>query len=39
LEKVSLLKEDEGFIEATQSDTASEKNVKSRMSRAIKMLG
>lgn len=39
LEKVSLLKEDISFIEATQSDTASEKNVKHRVLLAIKMLG
>lgn len=38
LGKVLLLKEDELFIDATQSDTASEKNVKFRISRAIEML-
>jgi len=38
LEKVALLKEDSGFIDATQSDTASEKNVKFRIARAREML-
>ena len=38
LEKVALLKEDESFINATQSDTASEKNVKFRIKRAQEML-
>lgn len=37
-EKVELLKNDNQFIEATQSDTASEKNVKFRISRAKEML-
>ncbi|AEB08776.1 GmrSD restriction endonuclease domain-containing protein [Desulfobacca acetoxidans] len=37
-DKVSLLKEDDGFINATQSDTASEKNVKYRIERAKRML-
>jgi uncharacterized protein with ParB-like and HNH nuclease domain len=37
-EKVELLKNDIQFIEATQSDTASEKNVKFRISRAKEML-
>jgi len=37
--KVELLKEDTGFIEATQSDTASEKNVTYRLNRAKVMLG
>lgn len=37
-EKVDLLKNDEQFIEATQSDTASEKNVKFRISLAKQML-
>ncbi len=34
LEKVGLLKEDEGFYNATQSDTASKLNVQIRLSRA-----
>lgn len=38
LEKVSLLKEDNGFIDATQSNTASEKNVSYRLTRAKEML-
>lgn len=38
LEKAALLKEDEGFINATQSDTASEKNVTYRLTRAKEML-
>lgn len=38
-DKVGLLKEDAGFIEATQSDTASEKNVTFRLNRAKVMLG
>ena len=38
LEKVSLLKQDEEFIDATQSDTASEKNVKIRIERAKEVL-
>ncbi|ACH39972.1 protein of unknown function DUF262 [Citrifermentans bemidjiense Bem] len=38
IEKVLSLKEDEGFIEATQFDTASEKNVKYRIERAKEML-
>lgn len=37
-EKVNLLKADEEFVDATQSDTASEKNVKFRISRAKEML-
>ncbi|TRX02098.1 DUF262 domain-containing protein [Candidatus Methylobacter oryzae] len=37
-DKVDLLKNDTGFIEATQSDTASEKNVKFRISLAKSML-
>lgn len=36
--KVIQLKDDDKFIEATQSDTASEKNVKFRISRAKEML-
>lgn len=36
--KVELLKNDVQFIDATQSDTASEKNVKFRISRAKEML-
>ncbi len=36
--KVNLLKEDEKFIDATQSDTASEKNVKIRIERAKRIL-
>lgn len=38
LEKAARLKEDEGFINATQSDTASEKNVTYRLTRAKEML-
>lgn len=38
LEKVALLKEDEGFVDATQSNTASEKNVTYRLKRAKEML-
>jgi len=38
LNKVSLLKEDSGFIEATQSDTASEKNVSYRITKAKEIL-
>ena len=38
LEKVAFLKEDEGFIDATQSNTASEKNVSYRLTRAKEML-
>lgn len=38
LQKVLLLKDDAVFVDATQSDTASEKNVKSRMARAKEML-
>lgn len=38
LEKVALLKEDGGFIDATQSNTASEKNVTYRLQRAREML-
>lgn len=38
LEKVAQLKEDAGFIEATQSNTASEKNVTYRLASAKKML-
>lgn len=37
-EKVDLLKNDDDFIDATQSDTASEKNVKFRISLAKTML-
>jgi len=37
-EKVNLLKEDKQFIDATQSDTASEKNVKIRIERAKRIL-
>lgn len=37
-EKVELLKNNVQFIDATQSDTASEKNVKFRISRAKEML-
>jgi uncharacterized protein with ParB-like and HNH nuclease domain len=37
-EKVELLKNDVGFIDATQSDTASEKNVKFRISLAKEIL-
>lgn len=36
--KVALLKEDSNFIEATQYNTASEKNVTDRLSRAKEML-
>jgi hypothetical protein len=38
LQKVALLKEDPSFIDATQSDTASEKNVKARINRAKEVL-
>jgi hypothetical protein len=38
LNKVALLKGDETFIEATQFDTASDKNVKARIERAKEML-
>lgn len=38
LDKVALLKEDSGFIDATQSNTASEKNVTYRLKRAKEML-
>lgn len=38
LDKVSLLKEDAKFIDATQFDTASSQNVKERLSRAKVML-
>lgn len=38
LDKVELLKADDTFIEATQFDTASEKNVKARIDRAKEML-
>jgi uncharacterized protein with ParB-like and HNH nuclease domain len=37
-EKVELLKNDSEFIDATQSDTASEKNVKFRIARAKEIL-
>lgn len=37
-DKASLLKEDAGFIDATQSNTASEKNVTDRIRRAKEML-
>ncbi len=37
-EKVENLKEDEDFVEATQSDTASEKNVKFRLEKAKEIL-
>lgn len=39
LNKVALLKDDDGFIEATQSNTASDKNVTYRLATAKKMLG
>lgn len=38
LGKVDLLKEDNGFIEATQSNTASDKNVTYRLTTAKKMM-
>lgn len=38
LEKVQNLKENTEFIEATQSDTASEKNVKLRLNKALEIL-
>lgn len=38
LRKVALLKEDNGFIDATQSNTASEKNVTFRLKTAKEML-
>lgn len=38
LEMVKTLKEDNGFIDATQSDTASEKNVTFRLNRAKEIL-
>ncbi|KHE92185.1 MAG: DUF262 domain-containing protein [Candidatus Scalindua rubra] len=37
-DQVERLKNDQGFIEATQSDTASEKNVKYRIDKAIEVL-
>lgn len=38
LKKVNILKEDKEFIDATQSDTASEKNVKKRIEKAKEIL-
>jgi hypothetical protein len=38
LEKVSALKRDAEFVEATQSDTASEKNVKLRLDKALQII-
>jgi hypothetical protein len=39
IEQINALKNDEKFIEATQSDTASEKNVKLRINKAKEILG
>jgi len=38
LEKVAILKDDSGFIDATQSNTAGERNVTYRLTRAKEML-